>query len=104
MGAWRAQSATCTAQSERPSSANSRVPSSGSMIHTRSAFSRDTASLLTSAAQASREPSSSSESTASAGRHFASSVRIRSCETLSPADFNAPGSAKPSSARRSSSA
>src|SRR5947209_2322977 len=34
------QSATCTAQSERPSSENSRVPSSGSMIQTREAPSR----------------------------------------------------------------
>ena len=31
-----AHSATCTAQSHRPGSPNSRVPSSGSMIHTRS--------------------------------------------------------------------
>ena len=51
----------------------------------------------------SRDPSSSSESTASPGRHSASSVRIRSCETLSPAAFNAAASANPISARNSSS-
>ena len=48
-------SATCTAQSVRPSSPNSRVPSSGSTIHTRSAPSRTGSSAA------------SSDSTASSG-------------------------------------
>ena len=53
-------SATCTAQSCRPGMANSRVPSSGSMIHTRSARRRAGSS------------SDSSERTASPGRASAS--------------------------------
>ena len=52
----RCQSATCTAQSGRRGVENSRVPSTGSMIHTRSDCSR------------ARSSGASSESTASSGR------------------------------------
>src|SRR5215831_10597279 len=85
----RSQSATWTAQSVRPGSPNSLVPSSGSTIHTRSAASR---------ARSSRP---SSDSTASPGRRAASPATRNSCESRSPALRRPAGS--PPSARRSSS-
>src|SRR5215471_7263026 len=85
----RSQSATWTAQSVRPGSPNSLVPSSGSTIHTRSAASR---------AMSSRP---SSDRTASPGLRAASSAARNSCESRSPALRRSPGS--PPWARRSSS-
>src|SRR5215469_5753418 len=85
----RSQSATWTAQSVRPGSPNSLVPSSGSTIHTRPAASR---------AMSSRP---SSDRTASPGLRAASSAARNSCESRSPALRRSPGS--PPWARRSSS-
>src|SRR4051794_5298614 len=83
------QSATCTAQSSRGTSENSRVPSSGSTIHARRLESRARSSLP------------SSESTASSGRCAASSSISSSWAARSPASL----SSRPSrpSARTSSS-
>ena len=65
-------SATCTAQSSRPGMPYSRVPSSGSMIHTRSADSR------------AGESTDSSDSTASSGRASASPASSNSFASWSP--------------------
>ena len=85
----RSHSATCTAQSVRPGSPNSLVPSSGSTIHTRSALSR---------AGSSRP---SSESTASPGRVAASLATRNSCDCRSP--LRRRSTASPSAALRLSS-
>src|SRR5450755_3770181 len=85
----RSQRATCTAQSVRPASPNSRVPSSGSTIHTRLADSR---------AGSSRP---SSESTASSGRSRASSPARNSCDWRSPAAERSASSRRPASVARS---
>ncbi|PQM48171.1 hypothetical protein C1Y40_01610 [Mycobacterium talmoniae] len=69
----RCQSAMCTAQSERPRLENSRVPSNGSMIHTRSAASR------------AKSSSASSLSTASRGRACCRRCRINALARRSPA-------------------
>ena len=84
-------SATCTAQSLRPSSENSRVPSSGSTIHTRSALNRTGLSTP------------SSESTASPGRSRASASIRKSWDRLSPAAFRSASVASASSSRTASS-
>ena len=68
----RSQSATWTAQSVRPGSPNSLVPSSGSTIQT----------LLADSRAGSSRPSS--DSTASAGRSVASSAQRNSCDSRSP--------------------
>jgi len=68
----RTHNATCTAQSVRPGMPYSRVPSSRSMIHTRSAETRAEESLA------------SSESTASPGRFLSISVSSSSLERASP--------------------
>ncbi len=69
-------SATCTAQSSRGTSENSRVPSSGSTIHTRLADRRALSSLP------------SSESTESPGRWVASSFISSSWAAWSPASLS----------------
>src|SRR5580693_6951998 len=69
----RSHNATCTAQSVRPGSPNSLVPSSGSTIQTRSADNRSALSLP------------SSDKIASAGRSRASSLARNSCANRSPA-------------------
>jgi hypothetical protein len=97
--AWRPHKATWTAQSARPSSAYSRLPSSGSTIHTRSAESRSGVLFRPAPLIRTRESVSSSERTASAGRQRASSVRRSSWDSLSPAALIAAGSANPASAR-----
>src|SRR5215831_17670331 len=84
----RSHSATCTAQSLRPGSPYSLVPSSGSTIHTRSAASR---------AGSSRP---SSERMASPGQRLASCADRNSWELASPALRNLSGS--PPAARRAS--
>src|SRR5215475_529949 len=84
----RTHSAMCTAQSDRPSSPNSRVPSSGSTIQSRSAFSRAGSSCLP-----------SSDSTASAGRHNASCAAMYSCDSRSPKCRSSSGSSKPTCSR-----
>ena len=85
----RVQRATWTAQSVRPGSPNSRVPSRGSTIQTRSAVRRALSSMP------------SSERTASSGLAFASSAIRNSWEERSPAFLSTSGS--PPWARRSSS-
>ncbi len=85
----RSHRATWTAQSVRPASPNSRVPSSGSTIQTRAALSRAGSSAP------------SSDSTQSPGRSRASSVLRNSCAVRSPASRSSPGS--PPRARSSTS-
>jgi hypothetical protein len=79
-----AHSATCTAQSSRGGSENSRVPSRGSMIHTRAAESRAVFAMLSAL---------SSDSTASSGRCRAHSSISSRCAARSPASL----SSRPSS-------
>ena len=67
--------ATWTAQSDRGGSENSRVPSTGSMIHVRSALKRALPSLP------------SSLKIASSGRTFLSSSMMNSCDRRSPSSF-----------------
>src|SRR5208337_802255 len=76
-----------TAQSSRPSSENSRVPSSGSTIHTRSERNRTGLSAP------------SSDSTASSGRSSVSASIRKSWDRLSPAAFRSLVSASANSSR-----
>ena len=92
-GWWRMTRATCTAQSPRRTSPYSLVPSSGSTTHSRPAPRRSRVAV-------SRDPASSSDSTASSGARSARASRSRVLARRSPSVRMRSGEA-PSAASRS---